>query len=104
MDLAESIRAETQRLFAQFSAPPPENVAEVLALLDAVTELHQAVGAARAVIAANASGLVRHALQLGVDPGKLVNRPYNSRTVATLYREAGLPPRRPGPRPVRRQA
>jgi hypothetical protein len=72
-------------------------------MLDAVTVLHQSVTLARALIAAHAAPLVIHALGLGVDPHELVNRPYNGRTVASLCREAGLPPRRPGPRPVRRQ-
>jgi hypothetical protein len=101
MNIAESIRAETERLSAQLSAQPPASVEQTLALLDAVTALHQAVAAARTVIAANAGALVRHALELGVEPKMLINRPYNGRTVADIYRQTGLPPRRPGPRPVK---
>lgn len=95
-------RTEIDRLSGQLKNPP-SGIAETLAVLDEVTVLHQAVLAARAFIAANAGPLVQQALELGVDPRELANRPYNARFVADLYRQAGLPARKPGPTPARRQ-
>ena len=95
-------RTELNRLSDQLKTPPT-GITETLAVLDEVTVLHRAVIAARALIAANAGPLVQQALELGVDPRELTNRPYNARFVADLYRQAGLPARKPGPTPARRQ-
>lgn len=70
----------------------------LLRALDRLTQLHEATRAARQYIADVGPATVTRALLSGVDPDDLRQRPYEESVVRRYAREAGLPPRKPGPR------
>jgi hypothetical protein len=66
--------------------------------LDRIAALHEAVQDARQAIADLGPPTVIRALQAGADPDDLVQRPYSESQVRRFARDAGLPPKKRGPR------
>lgn len=100
--IANVVSAEIEdlrRTLAQINHTDPD---AVLDILDRITALHQAAEEIRAYVAENAPDVVTLALkEAKVDQDDLVGRPYGETVVRRLARDAGLPKRRPGPRPRR---
>lgn len=92
--VAEEI-ADLRRALARTDAKDQDGLLDIL---NRLTALHQAAEEIRSYVAETAPGLVTQALGAEIDQDDLVGRPYGETVVRRLAREAGLPPRRPGPR------
>ncbi len=96
-DPAEFVHREVRAIQALIDQAGDDKKA-LLRALDAITALHTAVQDARQFIADVGPPTVTRALQAGVDPDMLRGRPYTESQVRKFAREAGLPPKKRGPR------
>jgi hypothetical protein len=98
---ASSLRAAAAKLAASAASARTEEK-RLLDLLDAITSLLAATDDARDTLDDAGRLATAKALQAGLDPALLRDRPYGDRKLRAIARELGLPPRRPGPAPRRR--
>lgn len=95
-NISAAINAEISGLQQQASAAGDLPALEQV--LDRIAALHNATQDARQVIADLGRSTVLQALKAGADPEALVGRPYSESQVRKFARDAGLPPKKRGPR------
>lgn len=95
-DIGTAIKAELAGLQRQASSA--EDLPSLNQVLDRIAALHNATQDARQVIADLGRSTVLQALKAGADPEALVGRPYSESQVRKFARDAGLPPKKRGPR------
>lgn len=96
-DVLDDLRREIREV-AEQAATVDRDPEAIAAALDRLTALYDAIEAVRHELADSAPALVVRALLAGIDRDDLIGRPYSANVVRNLAKEAGLPPRRPGPR------